>query len=90
VGRVKEKGTKKMTWKFNAKKFINDCGGPNQIAHMLEKSRTAPYRMMNTRYMTTLHFEQLKNASIHLKIDDYFEQDGNNDEPKSRAKGATV
>lgn len=79
-----------MTWKFNARKFIEDCGGPNQIAHVLGKPRTAPYRMMNTRYMTTIHFEKLKDASNNLKIDDYFEQDGKNDKPKSRAKGATV
>ena len=78
-------------WKFNAKRFISDCGGPNEVEKLLGKPRTAPYRMMNTRYMTTRHFEEIKNAvKGPLNIDDYFEQDDNNDGSKRRTKGTSV
>lgn len=64
--------------KFNAKKFINDCGGVNEVANLLGKSRTAPYRMMSTRYMTTWHFEQIISNKPSIKIDDYFECESEN------------
>ena len=66
--------------RFNAKKLIDDCGGVREVAELLGKPRTAPYRMMSTRYMTTWHFEELKKANPSLNIDDYFED---NNEPET-------
>ena len=68
---------------FNAKKFIEDFGGVRKVAEVLGKSRTAPYRMMQTRYMTTWHFEQLKQADPSINLDNYF-KDNNNDDKKGR------
>ena len=66
--------------RFNAKKLIDDCGGVREVAELLGKPRTAPYRMMSTRYMTTWHFEELKKANPSLNIDHYFED---NNEPET-------
>jgi|TARA_R100001086_G_C11761117_1_gene238153 predicted DNA-binding transcriptional regulator AlpA len=66
--------------KFNAKKFIQDCGGVKEVSKLLGKTRTAPYRMISTGYMTTWHFEKIKIKKPNIKIDDYFEselKDGN-------------
>ena len=68
---------------FNAKKLIEDFGGVRKVAEVLGKSRTAPYRMMQTRYMTTWHFEQLKQADPSINLDNYF-KDNNNDDKKGR------
>ena len=38
---------------FNAKKLVADCGGVREVAKILGKTRTAPYRMMRTGYMGT-------------------------------------
>jgi len=76
--------------KFNAKKFISDCGGVNEVARQLGKSRTAPYRMMSTRYMTTWHFETLKNSNPTLNIDDYFESENVYEESNGRTKKSPV
>lgn len=80
---------RRSAMKFNAKKFINDCGGVNEVASRLSKSRTAPYRMMTTRYMTTWHFETLLDANPSVNINDYFEQD-KTDEPNGRTKKPSV
>ena len=66
-----------------AKKLIEDFGGVRKVAEVLGKSRTAPYRMMQTRYMTTWHFEQLKKAQPSINLDNYFE-DKHNDDKKGR------
>ena len=63
--------------KFNSKKFIEDAGGVRKIAEVLRKPRTAPYRMINTRYMTSWHFEKIKEVNPDICIDDYFEDDTN-------------
>ena len=68
---------------FNAKKLIEDFGGVRKVAEVLGKYRTAPYRMMQTRYMTTWHFEQLKKAQPSINLDNYFE-DKHNDDKKGR------
>jgi len=68
--------------RFNAKKFIADCGGVRKVAKILDKSRTAPYRMMQTGYMTSWHFEKIKSAVPNINIDNYFE--GKNDRLKKR------
>ena len=69
---------------FNAKKLIEDFGGVRKVAEVLGKSRTAPYRMMQTRYMTTWHFEQLKQADPSINLDNYFKDNNNDDNKKGR------
>jgi len=53
---------------FNAKKLIDDCGGVRAVAEQLGKARTAPYRMIRTRFMTTHQLETLmqNNPTINL------------------------
>ena len=64
----KEKGMQ-----FNAKQLIDDCGGVRAVAEALGKHRTAPYRMMKTRHMTTWQLEILKYQNPDINLDDYFE-----------------
>ena len=59
---------------FNAKQLIDDCGGVRAVAEALGKHRTAPYRMMKTRHMTTWQLEILKYQNPDINLDDYFEE----------------
>ena len=72
---ILNKKIKGVEMKFNAKRFIKDIGGVKVVAEALNKPRTAPYRMINTRYMTSWHFEKLKDVNPDVCIDDYFEDD---------------
>lgn len=59
--------------RFNAKGLIDDCGGVRVVAEALGKHRTAPYRMMKTRHMTTWQLEVLKHRYPNLDLNKYFE-----------------
>jgi hypothetical protein len=61
--------------KFNAERLIDDCGGVCVVAAALGKTRTAPYRMIRTGYMSTHTLAELKNKFPNLNINEYFEAD---------------
>ena len=69
--------------RFNAKQFIHDCGGVRVVAEALGKHRTAPYRMMKTRHMTTWQLEILKNQNPDIDLNQYFEDDNDNRETQT-------
>ena len=69
------KKIKGVEMKFNAKRFIKDIGGVKVVAEALNKPRTAPYRMINTRYMRSWHFENIIDVNHDVFIFDYFEDD---------------
>jgi thymidylate synthase ThyX len=60
--------------KFDAKKLIDDCGGPRAVAEQLGKARTAPYRMIRTRFMNTHQLEKLIENNPNLNLNHYFEE----------------
>ncbi len=62
-----------MSVRFDAKRLVDDLGGVRNAAEILGKSRTAPYRWMNTGYMSTFQMEQIKEIRPDINFDDYFE-----------------
>lgn len=64
--------------KFNAAKLIDDCGGVCSVAVALGKTRTAPYRMIRTGYMSTHTLAQLLHEYPHLNLNEYFEAEADN------------
>lgn len=59
--------------RFNVKRFIADCGGVRVVAEKLEKTRTAPYRMINKRLMNTQQIERLLDHHPDINLHAYFE-----------------
>jgi hypothetical protein len=62
-----------MTIKFNAARFVSDCGGVNNVAELLGNTRTAPYRAIRTGYFGTPTIARLLEHYPNLKLNDYFE-----------------
>lgn len=70
-----------MAHTFNATRLVEDCGGVHKVAEALGKTRTAPYRIMRTSYMSTPNLCQLLDRYPNLNLMDYFEN-GHTDETK--------
>lgn len=70
-----------MALRFNATRLVEDCGGVHKVAEALGKTRTAPYRMMRTGYMSSPTLGQLLEVFPYLNLNDYFEsEDGHTQE----------
>lgn len=67
------KPKEKEMLEFNVKRLVNDCGGVREVAKIMGKTRTAPYRMMRTGYMGTNVLAKILEANPTLNINDYFE-----------------
>jgi len=59
---------------FNVRRLVDDCGGVREVAKIMGKTRTAPYRMMRTGYMGTNVLAKLLEAKPTININDYFER----------------
>lgn len=64
---------------FNAAKFIDDCGGVNEVARVMDRHRTAPYRIIRTGYIGSPLICKLLERNPHLDLNDYFNKDTQND-----------
>jgi DNA invertase Pin-like site-specific DNA recombinase len=68
---------------FNVRRFIADCGGVRQVASELGKTRTAPYRLIAKRQMSTRQIEQLLAFHPEIDVNTYFEdENANSDEAR--------
>jgi len=65
---------------FNVARLVADMGGASAVASMLGTPRTAPYRWIRHRYVSSRMLEALKWHNPQLKIDDYFEEINDNDD----------
>jgi hypothetical protein len=63
-----------MGLRFNAARLVEDCGGVSAFAQCLGKTRTAPYRAINTGYLGTPTLARLLAQHPHLNLHDYFEE----------------
>ena len=64
-----------MTMTFNAKRLVADCGGVREVAKILGKTRTAPYRMMRTGYVGTNVLGKILEQRPEINLNDYFEME---------------
>ena len=60
---------------FNAVKFIDDCGGVSEVASVMGKHRTAPYRIIRSGYIGSPLLCKLLERNPHLDLNDYFNKD---------------
>lgn len=58
---------------FNVKRLVDDCGGVREVARIMGKTRTAPYRMMRTNYMGTNVLAKILETNPSLNLNEYFE-----------------
>jgi hypothetical protein len=65
---------------FNVARLVADMGGAATISALIGTPRTAPYRWIRHRYISSRMLEALKFHYPHLNFDDYFEEDYGNDE----------
>jgi len=65
--------------KFNVARLVKDMGGASAVANLLGTPRTAPYRWIRHRYVSSRMLEALKWHHPDLKIDEYFEDYDNDD-----------
>ena len=69
---------------FNAVKFIDDCGGISEVARVMGKHRTAPYRIIRSGYIGSPLICKLLERNPHLNMNDYFNKDTYNDRDSKR------
>ena len=62
-----------MSLVFNVKRLVDDCGGVREVAKIMGKTRTAPYRMMRTNYMGTNVLAKILETNQSLNLNEYFE-----------------
>ena len=61
---------------LDIERLIEDLGGPAVVAAEIGVPRTAPYRWITGRYLSSRVMEKLVTAWPALRIDDYFEAKG--------------
>ena len=63
-----------MSLVFNVRRLVDDCGGVREVAKIMGKSRTSPYRSMRTNYMGTNVLAKVLEVNPSLNLNEYFER----------------
>lgn len=79
-----------MHHNFQAHKLVSDLGGVREIASSLGVPRTAPYRWMANRAISSRVLARLKDAYPDLDLNQYFQPDeGADHERENGARSGT-